>query len=256
MFLPSWYEKIKFLRVPPKIIGMFHQPPAYLDTLINIDIVKSLDQVQVVSPVQARYFEQFLPAERIKTILLGVDTQYFKPKLEPKRNKKFRCLGGGLWLRDYEALFKTAGILSDIPEIEFHIVAEKQDGYPDLENVLYYQSIPDEELFNLYQTCDILFLPMEDATANTFLMEGAACGLPVVSSDLESIRNYFPGEEAVLVKNNDPEVFASTILELKENSSKRKRMSESARKRAMDLSWEKIIKKYESLYIDLCFGKP
>jgi hypothetical protein len=50
LFLPYWYEKWKRLKFFPKIVAMFHQPPAILDSLINIDIVRQVDRVVVVFP--------------------------------------------------------------------------------------------------------------------------------------------------------------------------------------------------------------
>jgi len=254
MFLPYWYKKLRRLKTFPRIIAMFHQPPSILESLINIEVVKQADHVLVVSPTQADYFEQYLPSQQISTILLGVDTHHFKPS-QKKRSEKFRCLGGGIWLRDFDAIFKTAKILESIPEIEFHIVAPSRDnpGNEKLhsKNIIFHENIPDQSLLELYQNCDILFLPFEDATANTFLLEGSACGLPVISSDLPSIKTYFPGEEAILIKDNDQETFADVIIDLNNNRSKLFRMSQLARKRALELCWSKICKEYERVYMKI-----
>jgi glycosyltransferase involved in cell wall biosynthesis len=252
MFLPYWNKKFKFLRSIPKIVAMFHQPPSILESLLNIDIVRRVDHVLVVSPTQAEYFQQYLLPERIDTILLGVDTEHFKPGNPGKRNsKKFKCLAGGVWLRDYDAIFATAKLLQKIPGIEFHIVAPKIEIPVNMKNVFFHESIPDSALLDLYQNCDVLFLPMRDATANTFLLEGSACGLPVISSDLPSVKTYFPGEEAILIKNNDPDAFAGTLSDLYHDPQKLSRMSACARKRALELSWNKICKEYERLYMDI-----
>jgi glycosyltransferase involved in cell wall biosynthesis len=254
MFLPGWYRKYRWLKSFPKIVATFHQPPSIIEPLINIDIVKQVDRVLVVSPVQAEYFARYLPRDRVHTILLGVDTQHFQPlpgNPARKKSKKFRCLSGGFWLRDYQAIFKTAKLLRDTAGIEFHLVVAGLDPPPDAQNIIFHENIPDAELLDLYQTCDVLFLPMRDATANTFLLEGSACGLPVVSTDLPSIKTYFPGQEAILVKDNDPAAFARVITDLYNNPSRLSRMSKLARKRAMELSWNNICKEYERLYLTL-----
>lgn len=260
IFLPGWYKKFRLLKSFPKIVAMFHQPPSILEALINIDIVKQVDYVLVVSPTQADYFLQYLPSEQIKTILLGVDTEHFHPlpgngNSKKKTAKTFRCLGGGVWLRDYDAIFKTAQLLQDISDIEFHLVAPKMESPGDktgnLKNIIFHEGISDSELLNLYQTCDVLFLPMQDATANTFLLEGSACGLPVVSTDLPSIKTYFPGEEAILVNDNNPDEYSGIIRDLYQHPGKVAEMSKKARKRAEALSWSKIVRKYEQLYLNL-----
>jgi glycosyltransferase involved in cell wall biosynthesis len=256
MFLPYWLRKFRFLKKPPKIIATFHQPPRVLESLIDMEIVKQVDHLMVVAPTQAEYFKQFLPPERISTILLGIDTDHYKPdsrKFTDQDLNKFKCLGGGVWLRDYQAIFATAELLQKDPGIEFHLVAPRQvvSQTQNTGNIVFHENIPDEELLSLYRNCDLLFLPMQDATANTFLLEGCACGLPVLSTDLAAIRAYFPGTEAILVKDNDPETFAEIIKSLKNDAQKSAEMSAHARQRALELSWSKIVKEYENLYMSI-----
>jgi glycosyltransferase involved in cell wall biosynthesis len=253
MFLPYWYEKWSRSISFPKLVAMFHQPPALLESLMDIDIVRRVDRVVVVSPAQEVYFQQYLPAERITTILLGVDTQHFKPLPAKEKSGKFRCLGGGIWLRDYEAFFKTAELLRDVPGIEFHIVAPHTvlPGPQNPANIIFHENIPYPTLLELYQTCDVLFLPLKDATANTFLLEGSACGLPVVSTDIPAIKAYFPGEEAILIKSNDPGAFARVLTDLYNDPGQRDRRSACARERASALSWDRIVKEYEKMYREL-----
>ena len=256
-FLPRWSKKSRFPRNrnTPKIVAMFHQPPALLEQLIDIEIVKQVDRVLVVSPTQADYFSRYIPREQISVILLGVDTDHFTPSPEKnstgeKGSGKLKCLGGGVWLRDYDSLFKTAKMLRAVPQIEFHLVSPGVDlpKRPQWENLIYHDAIPDAELLDLYRCCDALFLPLLDATANTFLLEGSACGLPLVTTDLASTRAYFPGEEAILVRDNDPAAFAGALTDLLHDPGKRSHMAEAARARALQLSWERIVKEYEKLY--------
>jgi glycosyltransferase involved in cell wall biosynthesis len=261
-FLPRWLKKRRFPRSrnTPKIVAMFHQPPALLEQLIDIEVVGQVDRVLVVSPTQADYFSRYIPREQITVILLGIDTEHFKPFPTPAKNSsveknpgKLKCLGGGVWLRDYDSLLKTAEMMRAIPGIEFHLVSPGIDPMQRTrwENVIYHDAIPDAELLDLYHGCDVLFLPLQDATANTFLLEGSACGLPLVTTALDSTRAYFPGEEAILIQDNDPAAFAGALTDLLRDPGKRLRMAEAARRRALQLSWENIVKQYEKLYEEL-----
>jgi glycosyltransferase involved in cell wall biosynthesis len=153
-----------------------------------------------------------------------------------------------VWLRDYEALLRTARLLAGVPGLEFHLVAPEFPLHAGAGNVFFHAGIGDAELLELYRSCQVLFLPLRDATANTFLMEGAACGLPIVSSDLPALRAYFPGEEAILVKGNDPQAFAAALTRLRDEPGRVARMSTCARRRALQLSWERIAPEYEQLY--------
>ena len=90
----------------------------------------------------------------------------------------------------------------------------------DLPNVTVFSDIDDATLLRLYQQSDILFLPLIQCTANNALLEGIACGLPVVSTFLPSVKTYVPGAEALLIKDNDPRKFVETVLYLFHNPEK------------------------------------
>jgi len=68
---------------------------------------------------------------------------------------------------------------------------------------------------------------------------------------LPSLRAYFPGEEAILVKDNDPTAFANVLRELHRDSGRQRHMSACARQRALQLSWERIVPEYERLFREL-----
>lgn len=256
MFLPGLLKELKRIKNMPLLIGMFHQPPHILEDLINPKIVSQLDYITVVSPDQADYFAQYVARERIWTILHGIDTGYFRPAQPKASVDKLRCLAGGVWLRDYKALFETAKILREEPGIEFHLIASNLEIPKELSNVFIHKNIPDEKYTQLFRESDALFMPLEAATANNAILEGIASGLPIISSDLPSVKAYLPGDEALLVKNNDPQVFANILRDLLRNPEKRMGMSKKARRRAEELSWPNITKQYESFYTEILKDKP
>ncbi len=250
-FLPALFRRFSALKSFPKIISMFHQPPYLLDSLIDPGIAGMTHCILVVSSDQKEYFQRILPHKRVEVILLGVETNYFKPPHREKNKERFRCLAAGVWLRDYKALLETARILQGYKEFEFHIVTPNIKVPPDVKNVFVHSGLSDRDFLALYQTSDILFMPMEAATANNVILEAISCGLPVVSTDLPSIRSYVPGREAILVEKNDPDVFAEALLDLFHNRDRLSEMSDLARKRALELSWENITREYEKLYLSL-----
>ena len=99
----------------------------------------------------------------------------------------------------------------------------------------------------------VLFSAFEGLS--TAVQESMACGLPVISSELSSVRVYLPGREAILVKNNEPPVFASILRDLLRNPEKRAAMSEQALLRAKQLSWPNIAKQYDDFYTEILADK-
>jgi len=254
-YLP-WICKLP-LRIRPKIVATFHQTPEFLDLLTNRSVISRLDYITVVSPQQVPYFSELLPSDRIRLILHGIDTDYFKPGNSPKEANKFKCVTVGHWRRDFKTVREVAEKLATYKDIEFHIVTSKRTGprltgLEDLTNVkLYRDNIDDAELLKQYQEADILFLPLLESTANNAILEGIACGLPVVSTYLPSVKAYLPGKEAILIKDNDPQQFVDAILHLAHNREYRKIMGQEARKRAEELDWRNIAPQYEAVYSKL-----
>lgn len=250
-YLPSLIRKLGFKKNKTPIVATFHQPPAELPPLVNPEIIRSLNHVTVLCPEQRTYFEQYLPKHKISLIPHGIDIEYFQPTTQPKQENKFKCLTVGSWLRDYDTVLAVAQKLKAYSDIEFHIISSQVELTPEYKNICLHQNIDDEALLRLYQHSDVLFLPLFGATANNALLEGIACGLPVVSTQLPSIKTYVPGEEAILIEDNNPEVLAQALLNLYQQPKKCRQMSELARQRAMELSWTKITRQYETLYYQL-----
>ncbi len=254
MFLPGWLEKFWVFRPIPRIIAMFHQPPSILQTLLNPGIIKKIDLVHVVSPTQVPYFEQFIPPERVKVTPLGIDTDYFRPadRREAKREGTFSCMAAGVWLRDYDALIRTARVLQEEYgqrfHFHFHVVAPGLDVPPGVTNITVHSGISDVEMMDLYRSSDALFMPLQDSTANNVILEGIACGLPAVTTDLASTRYYLTDKETIFVRDNNPVDFANSLIKLYNDPLLCSAMSSHARQRALELSWNIVAKKYEQLY--------
>ena len=235
-------------KVRPKLIMSFHQPPEVLDEVIRKDNIPRYDCVVIISPEQREFFAARTKPEKVRLILLGIDTDYFRPATRSPDRGTIKCVTVGHNYRDYKTVRAVAERLKDDRRIEFHAVSPRPTGLEGLANVTVYKGIDDDRLLQLYQQADILFLPLVKATSNLALLEGMACGIPVLSTALPSVKTYAPGGEAILVENNDPDDFIDVIRHLSENHEARHTMSLAARKRAEELDWRNIAPQYEALY--------
>ena len=248
-YLPLFCKLPKKKR--PKIVATYHQPPEILDSLIIKDVILKLDCITVVSPEQVSYFKEFVAPHKIHLILHGIDIDHFVSANILKEEEKFKCITVGHWLRDFKAVREVVKRLSCYRNIEFHIVSSQATEVEDLKNVTMHSGIDDDRLLKLYQQSDILFLPLLQSTANNALLEGVACGLPVVSTYLPSVKAYLSGKESILIKDNDPEQLADAILHLVHTPEERRNMAQAARKRAEELDWRNIAPQYEAIYSNL-----
>jgi glycosyltransferase involved in cell wall biosynthesis len=231
------------------VVATFHQPPELLGELLSENALRRIDRVTVVSPVQADWFARRLGPGRVSVILHGIDTDFFRPGAE-KNDPIFRCVTVGHHLRDFAAIRKVAERLADRP-VEFHVITGRETGLEDLPNVRRHRQVDDDRLLALYQRADALLLPVRQSTANNALLEGIACGLPVISSRLPSISAYVPGDEAILIENNDPEALAEAVLHLQSDREIARGMGRRARRRAEELSWPNLAPRYAEVYSEV-----
>jgi glycosyltransferase involved in cell wall biosynthesis len=247
-YLPLALARLPKIR--PPMIATFHQPPHLLPQLLRRDVIAKLDYVTVVSPEQLPFFQNILSRERVRFIPLGVDTEYFQAGMDPVDTGSFRCITVGQWLRDYNTLQEAITLLRSSRDIEFHIVSPHVDGLDALPNVTVHWNLSDDALRQLYHESHVLVLPLLDSTANCTTLEALACGLPVIATDLPSVRTYLPGREAILVEKNEPHAIVEAIQRLVGNPELRRTMAREARRRAEELAWSRIAARYGELYLE------
>lgn len=249
-YLPRLLRRFSKLRHRVPIVATFHQPPELLLKLTDPEVLRMVDCATVLCPEQAAHLQQFLPSDRVQLIPLGIDSDFFQPDAHRPASAQFRCLSVGTWLRDYDTVLTVAEMLQGYPDIRFEIVSNA-DLKPRSPNVQIRSGLDDLELRREYQQSDVLFVPMLSATANCAILEAIACGLPVVSSALPSVRMYLPGDEGLLIPDRDPARYADAILALRDSPQRRLEMGRQARLRALELSWSKIAAQYEAIYVRL-----
>lgn len=248
-FMPRLLRRLG--RRTPIVLATYHQPPEILDAILPKRILAELDCISVVSHDQLEYFKKMVEPRKIRLVLHGIDTDYFRPGSGERAEGTFKCITVGFWRRDFDAVRAVALRLREHRHIEFHVVSPTAGDLSNVPNIRMYSGLDDGQLLTLYQQSDVLFLPLLEATANNALLEGIACGLPVVSTRLPSVAGYVPGREAILVRGNDPEEMAAAILHLSRHPTERAERARAARRRAEELDWRRIATQYEAIYAEL-----
>jgi glycosyltransferase involved in cell wall biosynthesis len=242
---PAMADKVP-LRKKPLIVATYHQPADILSNLVNQRILNSIDLIIVLCESQRKYLSAFVPVEKIHVIYHGVDNEYFHRITKTySSDAPLKCLSVGSWLRDYETILRTAELVCE-HNIEFHIVNQAMS--EDVgSNIVLYKDLTDKELLRLYQESDILFLPFKDATANNVVLEGMACGLAVMSNNIDSIKEYL-GDNVQLILDNAPGLYANKLIEISRDPKILGSLSLRSIGRAEELSWKNIANQYEQLF--------
>ncbi len=117
---------------------------------------------------------------------------------------------------------------------------------------------PHNELVHYYQSCDILVLPSLSNKTGTeslglVLIEGMACGLPVVGTRVGGIPSIINNREnGILVEQKNSDELADAINFLLDHPKESKRMGINASNFARNnFSWDKVSGQFNELYSEL-----
>lgn len=249
-------ERIRDFLGEPKVVATVHQPASWWKLHARPELVSELDVLIVLSPSEKAFFETILPG-RVHFIPHGVDLDFFRPA-DSADSGTFRCLFAGQWLRDIRTLISVVEkVLAIRPDIHFDLLYPRRHRRrnPDLiriarhPQVHWRHGLNDTELRTLYQRADVLFLPLLDCTANNALLEGMACGLPIVATDLPAIRSYTNADFAFLFQPWDPSGMVEAIVGLCENEEAQIVAGRAAREHTKQhFGWDHIAKQTLNLY--------
>jgi glycosyltransferase involved in cell wall biosynthesis len=244
--------RMKSLATRNGIVCTYHTPPEkFAQVVKDRRHIERLDAVIVVSTMQTEFFAGIVGRERVFFVPHGIDVNYFTPgAAKNPASKRFTCLFVGSHLRDVATLARTARLLEPEPDVRFVVVTRPANhaAFAGLGNVDIKTGINDEQLLAVYRDSDILALPLLDATANNSLLEAMACGLPIVSTDLQGVRDYVTRECALLVPPAGAQSLADAIMWLKRDEAAQTRMAQASRTRALELSWENIAQQTVEVY--------
>lgn len=225
-------------------------PEDLVEILPHQKRLKRLSALIIMSETQRPFFEACgIDTYKIHCIPHGIDTDFFVPSSN-QSSDKFVILSVGSYKRNFPLLREVAIKLRKYSEIQINIVSSKDFYYyfAGLGNVEFISGLTDLELVATYQSASCLLLTVENATANNALLEGLACGLPIIAENIGGIPEYVNSECAMLTEAGDADLLVESIVKLSKSPLEREEMAKAARTRALELSWDKIANKTEELY--------
>ena len=237
-----------------KIIGTFWFSIEEFERRIpNKSHLACLDHVVASGEAQARYLAEYVPAERITYLPLGIDTDFFRPSVEASErfHKPHILLQVGVNRRDFETLrLAFRQLRQTFPNAELHMVGcrEAQPLFADEQNVIFHPFLDDEALLALYQRAALLLLPLLEGGSSNALNEALATGLPIVATEMPNLRDYVSAQSTALCSAHDAVAMATVCRRLLENLQEMQTMAQCARLQAEQFDWKTIRQQYTMLY--------
>lgn len=176
----------------------------------------------------------------------GVDDQAFRPAPHEPETQQVTFVGRILWAKGVAELVEAARLLKErgnLPKIV--LVGEPDPGNPqsattqDLENWAKEGLVEcwgrRSDIANIYQHSTIAILPSWREGLPKSLLEAAACGLPIITTDVPGCREIVTHEEnGLLVPLQDAQGLADAIERLIQNPTERQKFGRAARKLVED----------------------
>ena len=185
---------------------------------------------------------------------VGVDPLRFFPKPEPEGPAVILLPARMIWDKGVGTLVEAARVIRQETSARIVLAGDIDPGNPA---TLDYETLNrwndegviewwgwQERMENVYAKCHIVALPtFYNEGVPTALIEGAACGKPLVASDIPGCRTVVAeGINGYLVPPHDPAALAEALLKLVKDPDLRSKMGAAGR--------ERVLKKFDNRVID------
>ncbi|MFA5367592.1 MAG: glycosyltransferase family 4 protein [Dehalococcoidia bacterium] len=249
-------------------IGTFH---AFQKTRIPYHLIspmfqRSFDRLHgriAVSEPARLFISGYFPSE-YRIIPNGIDFKRFStplPPVEKLRDGKLNILfvGRAEKRKGLNFLLEAYPLVKrEIPQSRLVIAGpETRQKYEPmarkmaLEDVVFTDYIPNDELPSYYQTCDVFCAPATGGESfGIILLEAMAASRAIVASNIDGYASLISnGAEGLLVPPRDARALAGAIVTLLKDEVKRREMGARGLEKAERYSWPNVAKTINEYYI-------
>jgi glycosyltransferase involved in cell wall biosynthesis len=211
-----------------------------------------LDGLLNLSETQRRLYARYLPAERLHVFPSGGREPVAEAPGRSRRNALV-YVGSLDPLKGVDQVYAVAARLG--PDVELEVIGAKNDAEAEAAHrraaaagarVTVHGWVDKERLFELLGEAKLGLLPLRDVFFNRYLtvplklFDYYAAGLPVVATDLDSLRELtFGGETGLLVRWEDPDAVAARIREVLADGALYARYRAAVLRRREALGWSR-----------------
>ena len=204
----------------------------------------------------------FEPSTTIEVIPNGIDTFEFYPSTPNERDQgHILCVSRLVARKGVQHLLEAMPqLLRRLPVARLTLVGEG-DLAPELQKrskelgltdrIRFCGYVPHEELPALYRKAQLLVQPSYYEGMSNAVLEGMACGLPIVATGQGGREELFRGN-ALTVPYQDIDALAEALATLLQDPVKMEQMGHRSQQIASELSWSAVAAAYVNLYRRMC----
>ena len=230
--------------------------------------MKSPWLIAVSGEVSRDVYKYYGRDHQIQSIPPGVDTQRFSPGAITALRDQAR-LDQGLDKDELAVLFvgsafQRKGLDRVLPAIKAKrrlFVVGKGDKLARYRRLIRAYGIEDKvvltkmvkDVVPYYALADVVVLPSRSEAFGMSILEGMACGLPVIVSPNSGVSDLIVHQENGLIMNTDADL--ERFLDLLGEEKLRRRLGNNARQTAESHTWEHVGRRHEAFYRQLISQK-
>jgi D-inositol-3-phosphate glycosyltransferase len=226
------------------------------------EIACSADSIVVWTDDEKQAIVNFcdITPEKVSVIPPGVDLSRFRPMSQQQsrdylgygEGKNILFVGRLEPLKGLDILFRAVASLENIGDITLNIVGGDENSLEKArlqelagrmkltDSIRFIGSVSQDELPVHYNAADVCVLPSHYESFGLAALEAAACGRPVVASEVGGLPTIVKsGSTGFLVPPKHSDVMAERLCELLGDDMLRSRMGTAARGHAGTLGWER-----------------
>lgn len=179
--------------------------------------------------------------EKVCIIINAVDVNRFHKKNREQIRKqmgwpqdKFIVAFTGSFI-ERKGVMRLSHALDRLDDV-YSIFMGVGDEKPNCKNILHCGRVNNAELSNYLNAADVFVLPTQAEGCSNAIVEAIACGLPVISSDMEFNYDVLDETCAILIDPNDETAIAEAINKLVSDVALRRELETGAEIKAKGLS--------------------
>jgi D-inositol-3-phosphate glycosyltransferase len=272
-------DRVKAESTPEEV----HAHAAHRRAEAEAEVIRCSDMVLASCAVEAGQISELYDADpdRIRIVAPGVDHAFFGPGDRPQARRALGLPQAGPLLlfvgriQPLKALPTAVRALEQVtlrhPDAHLVVVGgpsgphgkEEQERTGALvdelglaERVIFVPPRPHELLSTFYRAADVCIVPSRSESFGLVALEAAACGTPVVASDVGGLRSLIDqGGTGYLIEEASAAAFARRITQILDEPLAAERMSTAAVLRARRYTWAQAAHLLRDVYAELTAGR-